>query len=169
MTPRPIAILLAAGLAIAIAAAPAGAQYRGPDTAPVRFYADIGYVNLFDYPKWLTLGPEVEFRLGRVVSLNPELMFWIRESRGSNLDVVPGATLNFRLNRLTLGFGGMLKVGDWAEAASGAIVPKVQFGYLAGPTRIGVSLYYLNTTDQVVIAFSFGMRIGGGPRREPDD
>jgi len=169
MTRRPIVILVAAGIALASAAAPARAQYRGPDTAPVRFYADLGYVNLFDYPKWLTLGPEVEFRLGRVFSVNPEVMLWIRESRGSNLEVVPGATLNVRLNRITIGAGGILKVDDWAEMASGAIVPKVQFGYLAGPTRLGVSLYYLNAMDQVVVAFSFGLRIGGGPRRGPDE
>jgi hypothetical protein len=167
MIRRPIIILIAAGLALA--AAPARAQYRGPDTAPVRFYADLGYVNLFDYPKWLTLGPEIEFRLGRFASVNPDVMLWIRESRGSNLSVIPGATLNFRLNRLTVGFGGILKVDDWTEAASGAIVPKVQFGYLAGPTRINLSLYYLNSTQQVVVAFSFGIRIGGGPRREPDE
>lgn len=169
MTRRPIVILIAAAIALVAVAAPARAQYRGPDTAPVRFYADIGYVNLFDYPKWLTLGPEVEFRLGRVVSLNPEVMLWIRESRGANLDVIPGATLNVRLDRFLIGVGGALKVGDWGEAASGAIVPKAQLAYMAGPTRLGLSLYYLNSTDQVIVAFSFGLRIGGGPRREPDE
>jgi hypothetical protein len=167
MKHTPTALLLLA--AIALAAAPAWAQYRGPDQAPLRFYADIGYVNLFQYPKWLTLGPEVEVRLGRIASFNPEAMLWIRESRGARVTVIPGATLNLRLNRFTIGAGGVLKVRDWDEAAGGSIVPKAQIGYLAGPTRIGVQLLYLNTSKDVVVAFSFAMRIGGGPRREPDD
>jgi hypothetical protein len=154
---------------IVLATVPAWAQYPGPDRAPVRFYADIGYINLFQYPKWLTIGPEVEFRLGRIASINPEAMFWIRESRGAHVNVVPGATFNIRLNRFTVGAGGVLKVSDWDTLASGSIVPKAQLGYLAGPTRIGVQLLYLNTSKEVVVAFSIAMKIGGGPRREPDD
>jgi hypothetical protein len=167
MKPTSTALLVLA--AIVLAAAPVSAQYRGPDRASVRFYADIGYVNLFQFPKWLTLGPEVEFRLGRIATFNPEAMLWIRESRGAHVSVIPGATLNVRLNRFTIGAGGVLKVHDWDETAGGSIVPKAQIGYLAGPTRIGVQLLYLNTSKEVVVAFSLAMRIGGGPRREPDD
>lgn len=163
----PTALLLLA--AIAFAGVPAWAQYRGPDRAAVRFYADIGYVNLFQYPKWLTVGPEIEFRLGRIASFNPEAALWIRESRSAHVKVVPGATLNVRLNRFTVGVGGVLKVSDWDPEASGSIVPKAQIGYLAGPTRIGVQIYYLNTSQEVAFAFTFAMRLGGGPRREPDD
>jgi hypothetical protein len=169
MTRRPVALLVLTGIILAAASTPALAQYRGPDRAPVRFYADLGYVNLFDYPKWITLGPEVEFRLGRVVSFNPEVMIWIRETAGSNVDFVPAATLNFRLNRFVFGVGAALKVGDWGEAAAGSLVPKFQFGYMAGPTRLGLSLYYLNETRHVVVGMSFAMRLGGGPRREPDE
>lgn len=169
MTRRPIALLVLTGTIFAAASAPALAQYRGPDRAPVRFYADLGYINLFDYPKWITLGPEVEFRLGRVVSFNPEVMLWIRQSAGSNVDFVPAATLNFRLNRFVFGLGAALKVDDWGEAAAGSLVPKIQFGYMAGPTRLGLSIYYLNETQHVVVGMSFAMRLGGGPGRGSDE
>jgi len=163
---KTVLVILAA---IALAGAPAAAQSRGPDRAPVRFYADIGYVNLFQYPKWITIGPEVEFRLGRFASFNPEAAIWIRESRSAHVKVVPGATLNVRLNRFTIGAGGILKVSDWDPDASGSIVPKAQIGYLAGPVRVNLQLLYLNTSKEVAVAFSFAMRIGGGPRREPED
>jgi len=169
MTRRPVALLVLTGIVLAAASTPALAQYGGPDRAPVRFYADLGYINLFDYPKWITIGPEVEFRLGRVVSFNPEVMLWIRQSAGSNIDFVPAATLNFRLNRFVLGLGAALKVDDWGEAAAGSLVPKFQFGYMAGPTRLGLSVYYLNETKHVVVGMSFAMGFGGGPRRGSDE
>jgi hypothetical protein len=169
MTRSPIALLVLTGIILTAASTPALAQYRGPDRAPVRFYADLGYINLFDYPKWITIGPEVEFRLGRVVSFNPEVMLWIRQSAGSNVDFVPAATLNFRLNRFVFGLGAALKVDDWGEAAAGSLVPKLQFGYMAGPTRLGLSIYYLNETQHVVVGMSFAMRLGGGPGRGSDE
>jgi hypothetical protein len=169
MTFKPVARLFVTVIVFAAVLTPARAQYRGPDRAPVRFYADIGYVNLFAYPKWLTIGPEVELRLGPVFSLNPVAKLWVRESRGAHLSVIPGATLNIHIRRFVLGGGAVFKVPDWDEAAGGALVPQAQLGYEAGPTRLNLSFYYLSTTKEVVVAFSFGLRIGSGSRRGGDD
>jgi hypothetical protein len=169
MTRRPVVLLFTIGILLAAELTPAWAQYRGPDRAPVRFYADIGYVNLFAYPKWLTIGPEVELRLGPFLSLNPDAMLWFRESRGAHLSVIPGATLNIHIRRFVIGGGASFKVADWDEAAGGTLVPKALLGYEAGPTRLTFSFYYLSTSKEVAAAFSFGLRIGGGPRRGGDD
>ena len=169
MTRKPVVLLFVTGILLAAGLTPAWAQYRGRDRAPLRFYADIGYVNLFAYPKWLSIGPEVELRLGRVFSLNPDAMLWIRESRGAHLSVIPGATFNIHIRRFVLGGGASFKVRDWDEAAGGTLVPKTQLGYEAGPTRLNLSFYYLSTSKEVAVAFSFGLRIGGGSRRGPDD
>lgn len=169
MTRRPVVLLFTIGILLAAGLTPAWAQYRGPDRAPVRFYADIGYVNLFAYPKWLSIGPEVELRLGPFLSLNPDAMLWVRESRSAHLSVIPGATLNLHIRRFVIGGGASFKVADWDEAAGGALVPKAQLGYEAGPTRLTFSFYYLSTSKEIAAAVSFGLRIGGGPRRGGDD
>ena len=162
---RQVVLFFVLGILLATGLTPAWAQYRGPDRAPVRFYADIGYVNLFAYPKWLTIGPEVELRLGRVFSLNPDAMLWVRESRGAHLSLIPGATFNIHIRHFVIGGGATFKIADWDETAGGALVPKAQLGYEAGPTRLNFSFYYLSATKEVAVAFSFGLRIGGGSRR----
>jgi hypothetical protein len=154
---------------LAAAAAPAAAQGRGPGRAPVRFYADLGYVNLFDYPKWVTIGPEIELRLGGFLSLNPDVALWVRQSAGTRVAVVPGAMLNVHLGRWSVGGGGALKVSDWDTLAGGAIVPRFQVGYLAGPARIAAQLYYLDAAKEAVFSFTIALRLGGGPRRGPED
>jgi hypothetical protein len=168
MTRRSVAVLIVAGIVLAAAAAPGWAQPRR-DRAPVRLYIDVGYMNLFAFPKWLNLGAELELRLGPVVSINPEAAVWFRETRAGHAEFVPGATVNFRLKRFVIGGGVLRKVPAWAENASGAIVPKVQIGYIAGPTKLGLSMIYLNTTKDIVFGMTFGFGIGGRPRGPSED
>ncbi|HOW85767.1 MAG TPA: hypothetical protein P5119_01235 [Candidatus Aminicenantes bacterium] len=157
-----------AGLLILTAAAlPASAQ-PGLDTRPVRLIIDFGYVNLFAYPKWISLGPEIEFRLGRLITFNPEAAVWFRQNAGSSVRVVPGATVNLRFRHFFFGGGASGRVSDWKTMAGGWLVPKVQAGYFTGPGRLTLSLYYLSTAKDVAAALTLGFGIGRRAR-EPED
>jgi len=159
MTRKTIAFLIAAGMLFGLAAArPAGAQPR-ENKRPLGVYINLGYVNLNSYPKWIALGPELELRAGRVVSFNPELSVWIRNSFGSSVHIVPGLTVNFRIKRFFLGGGVVRRISDWAEEAGGTVVPKFQAGYASGPVRLSVILLLLNRTDTFVLGLNFGFRI----------
>jgi hypothetical protein len=164
MNRKTIAIMIAAGMLLGLAAArPAGAQSR-ENERPLGLYIDLGYVNLNSYPKWIALGPELELRLGKVVSFNSELSVWFRDSFGSSVRVVPGLTVNFRLRRFFFGGGMVRRISDWTENAGGRLVPKFQMGYLSGPTRLSLSLHYLNRTNDIVLGLNFGFRLGGRRR-----
>jgi hypothetical protein len=138
------------------------------DARPLVFYADIGYVNLFSYPKWLSIGPELELRFGRHISINPELAIWARDSFRGGVDIVPGATANLRFRRFFIGGGAVRRVPAWAESASGWLVPKIQAGYFAGPSRLTVTLMYLNLEKEIAVGMTIGISIGRRPR-EPED
>ncbi len=161
-----VRMIAAAAVFAAVAARPAPAQGRS-DRSPIGFYVNIGYVNLFSYPKWIALGPELELRLGRVVTVNPDVSIWIGQSFGRKVRVVPGATVNFRIKRFLIGGGAVGRVPEWAgsgtgsgERAAGWLVPKAQIGYFAGPTRLTLSLYYLTGSKDVAAAASVGMGFG---------
>ncbi|MBN2266331.1 MAG: hypothetical protein JW775_11010 [Candidatus Aminicenantes bacterium] len=158
-----VAILAAATALIAAVPRPALAQ-SGPEVKPIRFFLDFGYVNLFDRPKWLALGPDLEFRLGRSFSINPEVTVWLSQNFRGKAKIVPGATANVHIKRFSFGAGAVRRVSDWAEEAGGGIVPKVQVGYLVGATRLTLSCLYLSTTDDLVIGLTFGMALGRPPR-----
>ncbi len=170
--PRKALVLMIAATAVlaAVAARPAPAQGR-PDRSPVGVYVNIGYVNLFSYPKWITLGPELELRLFRLVTVNPDVSIWIGQSFGRKVRVVPGATVNLRIKRFLIGGGAVGRVPEWAgsetgsgQRAGGWLVPKAQIGYLAGPTRLTASFYYLSGSKDVVAAATIGMGFGGRSR-----
>jgi hypothetical protein len=159
MTRKTIAFIIAGGMLFGLAAArPAGAQSRESGRA-LGVYINLGYVNLNSYPKWIALGPEIELRAGRVVSFNPELSVWIRNSYGNSVHIVPSLTVNFRIKRFFLGGGVVRRISDWAEEAGGTVVPKFQAGYASGPVRLSVALLLLNRTDNFVLGLNFGFRI----------
>jgi hypothetical protein len=163
---RKIFVLMLAAALMTVAAVPVAAQER-PDQGPVGLYVNLGYVNLFSYPKWIALGPELELRLGRLITVNPDFAIWIGQSFGRKVRVVPGATVNLRLRRLLIGAGAVGRVPEWAGGETGAgpraagwLVPKAQIGYMAGPTRLTLALYYLSGSKDVVAAATIGMGIG---------
>src|SRR5665647_3480989 len=138
MPRKTIVVMLAAGaILMAVTAVTAAAQYR-PEASPVQLYINLGYVNLFSYPKWISLGPELELRLGRMITVNPDVAIWIGQSFGRKVRVVPGATVNLRFRRFSVGAGAVGRVPEWAgtetvagERAGGWLVPKFQVGYMA--------------------------------------
>jgi hypothetical protein len=157
MIKKAVFLFIAAGLVIALAfPVPAGAQFRR-DNKPIAFYVNLGYMNLNSYPKWVTLGPELELRLGRVLSINPELSFWFRDFFGDTVHIVPGGTVNLRLRRFFIGGGAVRRISDWVEEASGSFVPKIQAGYAAGPVKLGLALLLLNRTDDFIVGVSLGI------------
>ena len=159
MTRKTMAFMIATGMFIGLAAArPAEAQFR-ERYRPIGLYIDLGYMNLNSVPKWITLGPELELRLGKVLSINPEVSFWFRSSFGDTVHIVPGGTINLRLRSFFFGGGVIRRISDWAEEAGGSIVPKFQAGYASGPVRLTVALLLLNRTDNFVLGLNFGFRI----------
>ena len=160
MSKKTIVVMIAAGAVFMAAAARPAAAQRRLDTRPIQLYIDLGYVNLFSYPKWMAIGPELELRLGGVVTVNPEVAVWFSQSFRGNAKLVPGATANIHFRRFFVGAGAVRRVADWSASASGWLVPKVQAGYFAGPARLTVSALYLNTTKDVILGMTIGFGIG---------
>lgn len=159
MTKKTAVVLIAASLFVALALpVPAGAQPRR-DRKPIGLYVNLGYMNLNSYPKWVTLGPELELRLGRAVTVNPELSLWLRDFFGDTVHIVPGGTVNLRLRSFFIGGGAVRRISDWAEEAGGWWVPKFQAGYAGGPVKIGVCLLLLNRTDDFIVGLTLGIGI----------
>jgi len=159
MTKKTAVIFIAAGLALALALpAPVGAQTRRNQRA-IGFYVNLGYMNLNSYPKWVTLGPELELRLGRAVTVNPELSLWLRDFFGDTVHIVPGGTVNLRLRSFFVGGGAVRRISDWSEEAGGWWVPKFQAGYAGGPVKVGVSLLLLDRTDEFIVGLTLGIGI----------
>ncbi len=156
------------------AAAPAARAQRPPDRRPVQLYADISYVNLFSYPKWISIGPQLELRLGSLFSLNPEVSLWIGQSPRQSVRFVPGLTANLRIGRITLGGGAVYRVPEWPSnetvpiggtSDNGWLLPKAQISYAMGPARMTVSFLFPGHQNEVALGLTLSMRIGR-PSRE---
>jgi hypothetical protein len=162
---------LAAAVLMSAAAIPAAAQPR-LDARPVRLVINLGYVNILSQPKWVNFGPELEVRLGRLFSLNPDVSIWFGQSFERKVQVVPGAMLNLRLGRFFVGAGAVRRIPDWpenptfAEVDRGWLLPKAQVGYLSGPARVTLSMLFVNAADDVAVGLTIGMSIGRPSRGE---
>jgi len=165
MAKKVIVGMIVATAIMAAAAGPALAQ-AGPDTRPVRFLVDIGYVNLFSQPKWVNLGPEVEIRLGKLFTFNPDVAVWLTQNFRGKVKIVPGATVNIRIKRFFVGAGAVRRIPDWPENPSdvgidrGWLLPKVQAGYLTGPARLTLSVLFVGAADDVAVGLTLGMALG---------
>lgn len=165
MRQRRPALTIAAALLLVAMAWPLWAQRR-PERRGLQIYADLGYVNLFSYPKWITVGPELELRLGRVFSLNPDVNLWIGQSFGRKVKIVPGLTANIRIRRFVLGGGAVVRISDWPEPTGGAtvdrgrIMPKAQIGYELGSARLTFSLVFPGGANEVAAGLTLGMGFG---------
>ena len=156
--------LLTLVVLLAVAAPRASAQGRRTQ-GPFQLYLDLGYVNLFAYPKWFNIGPELGLRLGPV-SLNPDLSLWVGQTFSRKVRVVPGLTANLKLRRLVLGGGVVYRVSDWpgsgieGEADHGWLMPKAQIGYSLGPARAIFYLIFPGGQDSIAAGLTLGMRLG---------
>jgi hypothetical protein len=159
MTKPRQAVIVAAGTLLALAfALPAGAQ-PGPRRSPLGLYINAGYMNLNSAPKWATLGPEVEFRLGKALSLSGELSFWFSGFYGDTVEVVPGGSVNFRLRHFFFSGGVVRRIYDWEDQASGPVVPRFQAGFAPGPFKFTIIFLILNSSGYYSLGVNFGFRI----------
>lgn len=112
-------------------------------------------------PNWLTLGAELALRLGSRWSVNPEVALWGSGFGFNNYYVVPGALVNFRVGRFTLGAGVVKRfwVSRFADDdSSEKIAPKFQVGYQYMNSRIALIVIPLPARDYV----SYGLALGLG-------
>ncbi len=159
---------IAAGLLLILAAAaPAGAQ-TARSVRPLGVYLDIAYVNLSEPPRWMALGPELEWRIGRTVSFNPEVLMWVPDTFRGTIEIVPGLTANLRFNRLFVGGGFVGGVDAWTLDGSGWLIPKLQMGYLMGPAKLALTVFVPGGPRSVAVGLTIGTRIGRPGFREPD-
>ena len=111
-------------------------------------------------PYWLTLGPELMIPLGTRWSLNPEVSVWGSNFGFRSYYVVPGAVVNFRIGRFTLGGGAVRRFwisrfsnGDSSEK----IAPKIQVGYRSRNSRITLIAIPFSSRNTVSLGVALGM------------
>ncbi len=137
-----------------------GARKRDRDQdRAIQVFLNIGYINLFDHPRWMTLGSDVEVRLGKGLNLSPEVSLWFRDFIGHDISVVPGITLNLRLRNFTAGGGLIRRASTLAGESEGSIVPKFQAGYHSGPVKITGILILLLDDPPFLLGLSVGVRL----------
>lgn len=170
MSKRTLALMITAALALGTAVAPAAWAQPERTQSPLAVYIDFGYVNLSQPPHWLALGPELEWRLAKPLTINPEVALWINDSFRSTVRVVAGITANLRFNRIFVGGGLVTRVTEWSIDTNSQIVPKLQAGILMGPARLALTVYLPGSAagQDAVFGMSIATRIGRPGGREPD-
>ena len=127
----------------------------------IGFFANLGVMTKEGLsPYWLTLGPELMIPFGTRWSLNPEVTLWGGNFRFNSFFVVPGALVNLRIGRFTIGVGAVRRFwvsrfsnGDSSEK----IAPKIQVGYRSRNSRIALIAVPLPARDYVSFGVAFGM------------
>ena len=168
MTRNTTALMIAAGLALGLATAgPAAAQPQRYQR-PLAITIDLAYINLAAPPRWLAIGPGLEWRVNRVVMINPDLAFWFPDSLHGEIKVVPGLTVNLRYDRFFVGGGIVKRVGEWSADTDSLVVPKIQAGYLVGGAKIVLTLHIPGGGNDIAFGFTISTRIFSPGRRGPD-
>jgi hypothetical protein len=127
----------------------------------IGFFANLGVMTKEGLsPYWLTLGPELVIPLGTSLSFNPEVTIWGSNFGFRSYYVVPGAIVNFRIGRITLGVGAVRRfwVSRYSSGdSSEKIAPKIQVGYRSRNSRIALIVVPLSTHNYVSFGVAFGM------------
>lgn len=168
MSKKTFALMIAAGLVLGLAAAPPVWAQPERTERPLGLYIDIGYINLSQPPHWLALGPELEWRLAKPLTINPDVALWIQDSFRSSVRVVPGVTMNLRFNRVFVGGGLVYRVPEWAIGTGSKIVPKLHAGLLMGPARLALTVHLPGGDNDIIWGMTIATRIGRPGSREPD-
>jgi hypothetical protein len=166
MRHRPLLPTVLAAIVLLGALPPPASAQRPPDSRPVQIAIDLGYVNLFSYPKWFDIGPRLEIRLGRLLSLDPGATVWIGQSPAQKARIVPELTANVRLGRLRLGGGAVYRISEWpdsgieGEPSTGWLMPKAQIGYALGPTYVTFAVMFPGGREDVAAGLTLSMGFG---------
>jgi hypothetical protein len=113
------------------------------------------------YIQWLTIGPEIVIPLGTRLSINPEVAIWGTNFGYRTYYVVPGALINLRVGRLSVGAGVVRRFmisGPARGDTSESVALKLQLGYRSGPSRIAVMV--IPFTDPNFVSFGLAFGIG---------
>lgn len=163
-------IVFLAGLII-FGTAAAGSLQAQPQMShrPLGIYIDISYINLGSQPRWMAIGPELEWRPVGLLSINPDVSFWFADTFRGSIRIIPGLTANLRLKRLFLGGGLVWRAHEWAPDVNGRFVPKFQIGYQMGPARIALTMHVPGGIYDVALGLTLATRIGRPGGREPED
>ena len=167
-TKRSVGFLIMAGLVVGLAATPSIWAQPERTERPLGLYIDVGYINLNEPPHWLALGPELEWRLAKPLTINPDVALWIQDSFRSSLRVIPGITMNLRFNRVFVGGGLVYRVPEWAIDTNSKVVPKLQAGLLMGPARLALTVHLPGGDNDIIWGLTIATRIGRPGSREPD-
>jgi hypothetical protein len=94
------------------------------------------------------------------VSFNPEVTLWVSSFGFRSYYVVPGAVVNFRIGRFTLGVGAVRRF--WVSRFSNGdssenIAPKLQIGYRSRNSRITLIAIPLSSRNYVSVGLALGM------------
>jgi len=127
----------------------------------IGFFANLGFMTKEGLsPNWLTLGAEVGIPLGTRVSFNPEVTLWGSSFGFRSYYVVPGAVVNFRIGRFTLGVGAVRRF--WVSRFSNGdssenIAPKLQIGYRSRNSRITLIAIPFSSRNYVSLGVALSM------------
>ena len=127
----------------------------------IGFFANLGFMTKEGLsPNWLTLGPELMIPVGIRLSFNPEVTLWGSSFGFRSYYVVPGAVVNLRIGRFTIGVGAVRRFwvsrfsnGDSSES----IAPKIQVGYRSRSSRITLIAIPLSSRNYVSVGLALGM------------
>jgi hypothetical protein len=111
-------------------------------------------------PNWLTLGPELMIPVGTRLSFNPEVTLWGSSFGFRSYYVVPGAVVNLRIGRFTIGVGAVRRfwVSSFSSGdSSESIAPKIQVGYRSRNSRITLIAIPLSSRNYVSVGLALGM------------
>ena len=111
-------------------------------------------------PNWLTLGAEIVLPLGTRWSFNPEVTIWGSNFGFRSYYVVPGALVNFRIGRFTIGAGAVRRfwVSRYSNGGSPETVAlKLQVGYRSRSSRIAFIAVPLPARDYVSVGLALGL------------
>jgi hypothetical protein len=168
MTRKESVFTAVAGLVLGLLAAGPVLAQPSRTQSPLGLYIDIAYINLGTPPRWMALGPELEWRAGRLITFNPEVALWFPDTFRGAIQIVPGVTVNLRFNRIFFGGGVVGRVPAWSGETDSWIVPKFQMGLLMGPAKIALTLHVPGAGNDVAFGLTIGTRIGRPGGREPD-
>jgi len=153
---RAFPIVLIAGILVVCIPQPGRAEGQR-----IGFFANVGFMTKEGLsPNWLTLGPELMIPVGTRLSFNPEVTLWGSSFGFRSYYVVPGAVVNLRIGRFTIGVGAVRRFwvsrfsnGDSSES----IAPKIQVGYRSRSSRITLIAIPLSSRNYVSVGLALGM------------
>jgi hypothetical protein len=153
---RAFFIVLIAGILVVCIPQPGRAEGQR-----IGIFANLGFMTKEGLsPNWLTLGPELMIPVGTRLSFNPEVTLWGSSFGFRSYYVVPGAVVNLRIGRFTIGVGAVRRF--WVSRFSNGdssenIAPKFQIGYRSRNSRITLIAIPLSSRNYVSLGLALGM------------